>query len=343
MKTIIELEDIYVEDIVKGMANKMNTSFNEKGNTTSLKIPENIGIGSIEATQFASGLGFISAKYKFKEETVFEIEKDKINPLKFIFNLGEVFYHKFQKDKKYRKLEKYSSAIIGTSPENTHTFRVPNNKEIQIFSIELNRNLFEHKINDFNFELDKDLVVLLKDVESKKPFFYKCPFGAKELELIREVIKINEKGFIASLYKEGIVYNLLSIYLEKYIGDSCYKSKPKMKKTDIDTVLKVSNFIENNLNNLPTIEEIAYKHYISESKIQKLFKNYYKYSVHDFLSNKRLEQAKNLLENTDKSIAEIADDLGIKSKSYFSKIFKDRYGVTPSNYRGTRLAKIRFY
>ena len=343
METIIELEDVYVEDIVKGMANKMDVLFTEQGNTTSFKIPEKRGKGCIEATQFASGLGFISTKYKFKEETIFEIEKDKINPLKFIFNMGNEFYHKFEKDKDYKTLEKYSSAIIGTSPNNTHSFKVPKEKEIQIFSIELNRNLFEHKINDFNFELDNELTNLLKDVKSKEPFFYKCFFGAKELELINNVLKVDKKDFIGSLYKEGVVYNLLSISLEKYLGKDCLNNNLKMSSLDVDTVLKASDFIESNLNELPTIEEIASKHFISESKIQKLFKDYYKCSVHDFLSNKRLERAKDFLENTEKSITEIADDLGIRSKSYFSKIFKERYGVTPSNYRGTRLARIRFY
>jgi AraC-like DNA-binding protein len=343
METVIELEDVYVEDIVKGMANTMNAPYKEQGNTTSFSIPKDIGEGLIEATQFASGLGFISAKYKFQKETIFEIEKDKINPLKFVFNLGEEFYHKFENDKEYRKLEKYTSAIISSSPDNMHSFMVPKEKDIHIFSIELNRNLFEHKINDFNFELDDELITLLRDVESKKPFFYNCYFGAKELELIQKIIKVDKQGFIGSLYKEGIVYNLLSLSLENYLGKKCSDGRSKMSKEDIDTVVNASSFIEENMNDLPTIEEIAAKHLVSESKIQKLFKDYYKCSVHDFLSNKRLELAKNLLEGTDKTIAEIAEDLGIRSKSYFSKIFKDRYGVTPSNYRGSRLARIRFY
>ncbi|MDB2385334.1 AraC family transcriptional regulator [Polaribacter sp.] len=343
METTFELEDVYVEDIVKGMAREMNALFFEEGNTTSFTIPEEIGKGSVMATQFASGLGFVCVKYKFKEEVIFEIEKDKIHPLKFVFNLDGVFYHKFESEEKFKKIEKYSSAIIGASPNKVHYFKIPKGKEVSLFSIELNRNLFEHKIDNFNFALDESLTSLLKDVKSRNPFFYKCFFGAGELEMIKDILNTEKKGFVGSLFKEGIAHTLLSVALEKFLGRECAENRAKMNKDDVDTILKVSDFIEENLNDLPTIEEIASKHFVSESKIQKLFKDYYKCSVHDFLSNKRLVLAKDLLEKTDKSITEIADDLGIKSKSYFSKIFKDRYGVTPSNYRGTRLSKIRFY
>lgn len=339
----IVIEDLYVEDIVKGMAKNMNAIYIEEHNITRFAIPENDGNGYVTATQFASGLGIIDASYHLEEDLILKMEKNKINPLKFVFNLGDTFFHKFDKEGDFESVQKYSGAIIGSSMEHLHSFKIPKDKDIHIFSLELNRNLFEHKLASFKFDLSDDLSKLLRDVKAVNPFFYTYPFGAEDFEMIKKIINNTKQGFVGSLYKEGITYSILSKTLETYLGNTCEDCNDALSEKEIDTVLDVSNFIDDNLSNLPTIEEISSKNFISETKLQKLFQTYYNCSVHDFTRNKRLDKARVLLENSNSTIAEIADELGIRSNSYFSKIFKERYGVTPSNYRGSRLSKVRFY
>jgi len=52
-----------------------------------------------------------------------------------------------------------------------------------------------------------------------------------------------------------------------------------------------------------------------------------------YLSNIRLRHACAMLENSDLSIDEIAEETGIGDRFYFSKLFKERYNVTPVTYR----------
>ena len=47
----------------------------------------------------------------------------------------------------------------------------------------------------------------------------------------------------------------------------------------------------------------------------------------------RLEYARQLLVNTDLSVNEIIRKIGYQNKTYFYKIFKQRYGITPSEYK----------
>ena len=49
-----------------------------------------------------------------------------------------------------------------------------------------------------------------------------------------------------------------------------------------------------------------------------------------FIVEKRLEKAAQLLEQGNLNISEIVYSIGFTSRSYFSKIFKNRYGVSPS-------------
>ena len=337
------IEDHFVEDIVKEMAINLSADFKEEDNITSFKIPEINGVGEVLAVQFASGLGIMNSAYKLNEDLVLKMNKNRINPLKFVFNLGDTFYHNFGKEGDFESIPKYSGAIIGSSIDKTHSFKIPKDKNIHIFSLELNRNLFEHKLASFKFNLGDELSKLLRDVKAENPFFYTYPFGSEEFEMIHKILHNTKKGFIGSLYKEGVTYTILSNTLETYLGNTLDNDIDTLSEKDTDQVVTISKFIEDNLSDLPTIEEIANKNFISESKLQKLFNVYYSCSVHDFTRNKRLDRARILLEDANYTIAEIADELGIRSNSYFSKIFKERYGVTPSKYKNSRLSEIRIY
>lgn len=339
----IAVEDHFVEDIVKEMAINMEAVFTEVDNITSFKIPEINGTGEVSAVQFASGLGIMNSEYRLNEDLVLKMNKNIINPLKFVFNLGDTFYHNFGKEGDFESIPKYGGAIIGSSISKTHSFKIPKDKNIHIFSLELNRNLFEHKLASFKFDLGCELSTLLRDVRAINPFFYTYPFGSEEFDMIHKILHNTKKGFIGSLYKEGITYTILSNTLETYLGNTLEDKLDTLSEKEIDQVINISKYIEDNLSDLPIIEEIASKNFISESKLQKLFNIYYSCSVHDFTRNKRLDQARNLLEKSKLTIAEIADELGIRSNSYFSKIFKERYGVTPSKYKNSRLSEIRIY
>jgi len=56
-------------------------------------------------------------------------------------------------------------------------------------------------------------------------------------------------------------------------------------------------------------------------------------SVNEFLQNERLNEIKRLLEETNLSISQIVYEVGLNSKSYLSKIFLERFGITPTQYR----------
>ncbi len=62
-------------------------------------------------------------------------------------------------------------------------------------------------------------------------------------------------------------------------------------------------------------------------------------SIGQYISDFRLSQAKNMLANEALSISEIAEHLGFRSQRYFSTLFKERTGVTPTDYRTSALAK----
>lgn len=65
------------------------------------------------------------------------------------------------------------------------------------------------------------------------------------------------------------------------------------------------------------------------------FRNTREWIFTEYLTQRRIAQAKRLLENGEMNIKEIAYAAGFNSQSYFSKIFKKYVGTAPSDYKGT--------
>jgi AraC-like DNA-binding protein len=64
-------------------------------------------------------------------------------------------------------------------------------------------------------------------------------------------------------------------------------------------------------------------------------------TVNTYVQGIRLDLAKDLLLNFDYSISEIVYLIGLSSKSYFSKIFREHYGTTPSEFRQSHLDSLK--
>jgi len=97
--------------------------------------------------------------------------------------------------------------------------------------------------------------------------------------------------------------------------------------------------LKKEITELETIGQLAKRVGLSTNKLQQGFQYHFKMSVNAYIQKKRLDVSRELLKKTEYSIGEIADLAGLSSKGYFSKVFKEKYQVTPSDYRKKRLKK----
>lgn len=96
------------------------------------------------------------------------------------------------------------------------------------------------------------------------------------------------------------------------------------------------NLIErfNNPNLLKVgLKEITKPFYYSKEYICRVFKSYLGYTMTDYLVQKRIQEAANMLLTTNEKVEEICNEVGFLSISYFNKKFKQKYHLSPSKYR----------
>ena len=102
---------------------------------------------------------------------------------------------------------------------------------------------------------------------------------------------------------------------------------------DNERIKQLLIFIQSHYSERLSIARIAAQIPISERECYRLFKNSLGISPIDYLNSFRLQKAMELLTSTRQSIVDIAMETGFNSSSYFGKIFKQYYQMTPKQYR----------
>ncbi|TBL78945.1 helix-turn-helix domain-containing protein [Paenibacillus thalictri] len=98
-------------------------------------------------------------------------------------------------------------------------------------------------------------------------------------------------------------------------------------------ITKLLDIIEHDLNQDLSLNAVAGRLSLNPSYVSRLFKQFVGETFVDYVTAKRIERGKQLLESTELKIGEIAANVGYQNAYYFIKLFKEATGMTPGEYR----------
>lgn len=163
--------------------------------------------------------------------------------------------------------------------------------------------------------------------------FIDLPMGANNnlRPLLENLILESKKNDKLS---EDIVLSGIShllFRLKRYALNESYSKKIISK-----TALKFSKMVSETISeNLPIIYYATNLNLTPERLIEICQKSFGQ-SPKSIILNKKVTEAKRLLYFTEKSIGEVAYEVGFDDSSYFSRIFKRKTGISPSRFKSTR-------
>jgi ABC-type sugar transport system substrate-binding protein/DNA-binding response OmpR family regulator/two-component sensor histidine kinase len=126
--------------------------------------------------------------------------------------------------------------------------------------------------------------------------------------------------------------------LRYYYTNQVYRIEDKDSFNNIEQQFlnNLNSMIRDNLDNPGfSVEHLAEALHISRVQLYRKVKAMMGVSISDYINDFRLEKARNMLENTTLTVAEIAYSHGFSSPNYFSTSFKHKYGVSPVLHRRT--------
>ena len=144
-----------------------------------------------------------------------------------------------------------------------------------------------------------------------------------------EIINRMEAGRNSKHHTE--LCNTLLLELFIYISDQIQNNKIKIDRGFKNLLGLMDNTCTENL----PIKFYADQIHFSEVYFIRFFKKTMGVSPHKYLMTKKLEKSLPLLLYSKDSIKTISDKLGFSSQHYFSKVFTDKYKISPSDYRNS--------
>jgi len=192
---------------------------------------------------------------------------------------------------------------------------------------ELNDELVNNVLNKVNIE-----DYIKEEVKTDNNYF----LGQNKYNISEDINNI----FAASKSKENNNEFLIDLYAQKLVFDliknkSTYQILNGNSSHPINIAVK---YINENIEEMINIKELAKDLHMSESNFSHLFKKVIGIKPVEYIKNKKLELALEYLRN--ESVTDVAFNLGYANISYFIRLFKDKYNMTPKQYKLTYFEKI---
>lgn len=123
---------------------------------------------------------------------------------------------------------------------------------------------------------------------------------------------------------------------------SCIDSKDQDFVSDPDlTVSRAQKYIQDNLGKTLSLQEIAHAAYVSRARLAQLFQTQAGMTVWEYVTVRRIEEAKLLLQSTDISIDNVGRIIGFPQATHFCTRFSQLVGQSPGSFRKQQKEKQR--
>ncbi|MBQ4527347.1 MAG: helix-turn-helix domain-containing protein [Clostridia bacterium] len=152
----------------------------------------------------------------------------------------------------------------------------------------------------------------------------------------REKIEKNLKSSdFENLVESGFDYEkcrTLALVIEGHIRTLLEKYSNEEKSTN-SLIENIKSYIKSNLESELEIGSVAKIFHFNPKYLGRLFKKETNTSISEYICTKRLERAAKLLGTSGESVLNISYSVGFKNVTYFNRVFKIKYGVSPKEYR----------
>ena len=191
-------------------------------------------------------------------------------------------------------------------------------------------------IDEFEKNIPEIFKPIINNIKELKNILLNNEMGVI-LKPIKEMIHIFDELYYINpdenkLYAQIKVMKLLLVFTANPINNK-NKKKRYIEKEQVDKIKKIHNELISNLDKKITIEMLSKKYNIGTTPLKIYFKEIYGEPIYTYLKDYKIHRALHLLEETDKSISEIAGIVGYDNSSKFAKVFKDKMGCTPTEYK----------
>ena len=176
-----------------------------------------------------------------------------------------------------------------------------------------------------------DYMYLIQKAEAFHKYIYHLPpaqFHQVESRFLRLLEEISSERYGSDAARHLCLCDLI-LTINRVIYDEEHK---KSGQDELSLFQNILSYVENNLEDVLSLEDIAGKFYVSKYYVAHLFNDTLGISLHQYIIKKRLDECRNAI-TSGESITSSYERFGFRDYSSFFKAFRKEYGMSPKEYQ----------
>jgi AraC-like DNA-binding protein len=314
------------------ISNELKGELSSDGGCSYAKFSNEYCKGQITGVRVSDEISALIFDVVFSVEIEFEYSNQSKEIIDLFYCLEGSFKHKTDSDREFENINFRQNSLVKRlkSSQNTISFVPHKSLKMSFISYSI-LDASESRIKGY-YNLREMASSSLETIATTEDFRYLGRICFRTSTYVRELMPFMLNNASDILFKEAAILNTLASQLDRYENDSNSKhANAPIKQYELDKIIAIGVFVQQNLSENLTINSLVRMSGLGPSKLQMGFNYLYETSVNNYITEKRLEKAAELLHTNEMNISEIVYQIGFNSRSYFSKIFKRRYGISPSD------------
>lgn len=295
-----------------------------------LRFHNPLGSGEVRGMLLKNSIFYLEFNVTFDEDVMLHIESDIDKAVNFAYCSEGTVTHQFPGNTQKNVLEPFQTAILSNVVSANNTIYFPKDTFVNITLITSYKLTKEVKSNTVQEQLFETFI---KDKEENHAFI--SSYNLEIAEKIQQLNAIKQDGVVRSLIVEGMVHIILALEIQQYKRDikNTAVNTGSLTVNEMKEIKEISTFIKNYPEEATTVDDLCKKTGMTPAKLQEGFKLMHHTTVNDFIRDERVKKSEQMIKNSDLNISQIVYSIGFSSRSYFCKIFKQKYNCTPTEYK----------
>ncbi|MFK8164932.1 MAG: helix-turn-helix transcriptional regulator [Lewinella sp.] len=226
-------------------------------------------------------------------------------------------------------------SIHGGNADVAETICIPAGEDFMAMIVYLHRAPFFKNLDCEYLNLPTELhEVVLGLADADSDFLFQEIFHLPAVNALTDILHQDQTGMLNSTFATAKIHETIFLHLNEYKkSEADNNSRFYRREEQLKSIQDAESILTSSLQEPPTIPELARMVGINQQSLKQGFRQVYGESINKYLTDKRLEQAGVLMRSGETPIKEVASIVGYNSAGYFSKRFKDKYGVSPKEFR----------
>jgi AraC-like DNA-binding protein len=296
--------------------------------------PKEIGNGSISNIMLRPGILLEIGNFRLRENVAISF-KQTHHSVALVFGISGSMKRALDPDKGQHEYWncRQGQSVMGYLPKHQQSVIEPSaGSQAYFVTIALDPLLLKTLIDEHHDQMPTCLLDIVNGDEAQ--YFHRTSMMPPAVNAaIHQIISCPYRASLKRLFLEGKVLELISYSMAQLASSADpLQKKAGLQPDDMERVLEARNILVRNLENPPSLSELARRVGTNKTTLNKGFRQIFGNSVFEYLRIRRLEKAKELLDSREMNVGEAASRVGYTHQSSFARAFKNHFGTIPTGH-----------